>query len=291
MILVSYITLLTTGRKLHHNSSFFREPYVFKFLPEYIKERFSKDLFPEGININLGACAQGEDVWSLIITLENDDELQVEDNSITASDINPSVVNMARAGILSFLPRTLKKARTVVPDITEYFDSMPNNGSAESDRQKLLKEYQALLEQGGFRRKTNSGDKVKYVSVRAEEARLSMLYRVSKELKRKVKFRVVDFQKEFQTNRFAEPCLVIFKNALQHFNAREREQFATRLFNALQPGSSLVIGGGDISKGVPLKLIDAGFEPLNPKYNRQSFQNPVPIVRSKDPRAHIFEKK
>ncbi len=288
--MASHVTLLSAGRKLHHNSSFFREPYVFKYLPKYIKERFPKEVYPDGIQINLGACAQGEDVWSLVMVLENDNELSVDNPSINASDINPSVVKIARSGILSFLPRTLEKAREVVSNIDEYFDSMPANNADKAKRQALLDEYKTLLAKGRFKKRVDAGERAKYVSVKAEEARLSMLYKVSGSLKRRVRFKVVDFQKEFNKSSFDKPCLVIFRNALQHFNARERERFCNSLFKALKPGSSLVIGSGDISKSVPLKLIDAGFKPLNPNYNRQSFQNPEQIVKSKDPMANIFEK-
>ena len=288
--MASHITLLPGGKKLQHNSSFFREPYVFKYLPEYIKERFPQKVYPNGIQINLGACAQGEDVWSLEIVLEDDNELLANNSPINASDINPSVVNMAKSGILSFLPRTLDKAREVVPNIDRYFDSMPANCTDISERQALLDEYKALLEEGEFKKRVGSGEKARYISVKAEEAKLNMLYKISDKLKRRVRFKVIDFQKEFDTNHFDNPCLVIFRNALQHFNAIERELFCDSLLKALKPGSSLVIGSGDISKCVPLKLIDAGFEPLNPKYSRQEFQNPANIVKSKDPQANIFEK-
>lgn len=285
----SHVTTLPTGRKLHHNSSFFRSPYVFKYLPKYIKDRFPESK-THGIQINLGACSEGEDAWALAMVLENDNDLEIEENPINASDINEGVVNLARSGILSFLPRTLAKAKEVVPEIDQFFDSMPNNGSDNEERQELLDEYERLLELACFKKKVSSGETMQYVSVTAEQVKLSMLYRVSNELREKVEFKTIDFQEEFGSDRFDEPCLVIFRNALQHFNANEREEFANALFSSLEPGSSFVIGEGDIQKGVPRKLFDAGFVSLNPKYTKQSFQIPGPIIKAKDPTAHIFEK-
>ncbi|MBI3308269.1 MAG: hypothetical protein HYZ79_02725 [Candidatus Melainabacteria bacterium] len=287
--MASNVTILSTGRKLHHNSSFFREPFVFKYLPRYLKKRFP-DATSNGVQINLGACSQGEDAWALAMVLENDDDLKIEESPINASDINEGVVNIAKSGILSFLARTLTKAREVVPNIEEFFGSMPNNDSNDIERQELLDEYRRLLEQAGFKKKTGSGEAAKYVSVTAEQARLNMLYRVSEGLRRQVEFKAADFKREFNTDKFDKPCLVIFRNALQHFNAEEREEFANALFSSLEPGSSLVIGSGDIQKDVPRKLFDAGFEPSNPKYTRQCFQISGPIIKAKDPKALIFEK-
>lgn len=276
-----YAKKLDNDELLFHKTEFFRVPELIKFLPQYIKGRF-----PEGTTVHVGACSFGHDPVSIAMAMVADKSLDFKRYPIVASDINPDVVDIANSGVLELTPSDIEKAQSVVPDALKYLKC-----TTQVKDQNKLKDYIKNLVNKHFLKKYTVKGVTDYLPVMPDKVKTDTVFELSDELLANITFKTSDFTKE----QFNKPSLIVFRNALQHFSAQERRDFLNNLYQTLQPGSTLVIGEGDICREVGYFLIDAGFKPLNSSYNRDLYKgnktNRTPWKPFlKDPKLYIFEK-
>jgi chemotaxis methyl-accepting protein methylase len=278
----SHFTPSSVGN-IHHDSSFFGDRYLFEALPAYLSKRFPTQQFPRGLKLNMSACAEGEDVWSLVMSLKAAEKTaNLPKIIISAGDIVQNAINIAKTGILYCQARTIEKVKGFIPQIHHYF--LPET---PEQHDQTLREYQKLLELAGFRQKKRqtlkNGDS-KRIEVRVEPGKVksSFVHRVSPELVKEVSFESAqDVLRIMEKSRWREPRIFVFRDAMQHFPQDKRKRYAQAAFKALKPGSVFIIGSGDVSRGVGSTLIEAGFIPANPKWSLEDYKRRGPMLVSK----------
>ena len=231
---------ITASGKLCHDTNIFRDSEVFRHLPKYLQGRFeTQQRQSEPISVHVGACSQGEDIWSVMITIAKGMDLNLDQFNFIASDISRDVLAFAKAGLVKLIDPTIRKVNEEFPDLNfmGFFDQ----------DEKHTHKYRRLLEQSDLKfdtRKKDKHDKPIYKPASEVAVPLGSVAKIIDGFLERVKFKVVNFYKQ-QKSSFTKPCLVFFRHQLRHFKQAERQRFAASMHRLLEPGSTIIVGSGD----------------------------------------------
>ena len=87
--------------------------------------------------------------------------------------------------------------------------------------------------------------------------------RVASEIRRRLRFAIVDVQNDEDVERQGSYDVVLCQNALVHMEPRAEEDVLRRLANTVRPGGWLVVAGRSLDSGAILESL--GFDPLTDK--------------------------
>jgi chemotaxis protein methyltransferase CheR len=141
----SMVDAITTNETL-----WFRDNYPFEILTEHILPQLKEELISgrrSNIKIWSAACSTGQEPYSIGMTVldyfdndSDDDETQIDNIEITASDISPSALSRARGGVYN----STAISRGLSPEYLERFFDVENNNWIISDRVKSLITFNEL---------------------------------------------------------------------------------------------------------------------------------------------------
>ena len=115
-----FINALTTNL-----TSFFREPYHFDLLAEYVEKNLLNNRGNEPIKIWCSACSTGEEAYSIAITMMKLFGTSTPPVKILATDLNTAVLSTARIG--AYAPENVHKLEPSIQN--EFFRSIKSETS------------------------------------------------------------------------------------------------------------------------------------------------------------------
>lgn len=223
--------------KMFHTTLLFRNA---KFWPEFSKHVQNK--FPNGVNIHSYAASDGSESYSIIMKLIDDiGEARAKKYfPIYSNDISKEAVNQ------------MKKRELEIAQYEEDENIFINL------KNKNILDY---FEDKGKSEKYPWGNHI----LKAKDNLYS-----------NIRPKRADIMKDLDDNsKFADPCVVFFRNAWYFFSDKGRYKLAEKLYSKLKSGSSLIIGEVDHST-IPPILEKNGFSPLiqNGVKSRFIFERP-----------------
>ena len=122
-----------------HTSGFFRDSELYDYLPQYLAEKF-----PQGVSIEAWGASSGQEPYGLAMLLMQrlglSAEALVERYPIDASDINPTVIELAVQGMYGFSAADddLDRMRALGINPADYMNELPL--SAHKTREAIFNE-------------------------------------------------------------------------------------------------------------------------------------------------------
>lgn len=278
------------GKKLIHETCFFREPNTDEFVKKYIEKTFLSKNQP--VNIVVGACSTGYEAYTQAMLY---DEYSDKVN-ILGFDIGPKSIEAAKAGI--FLIQDVYDK--YLPACTHRDAYLATSGNTE--RQK---EYVTL-----FRKYF---DEIDYSKPKDDYENLYMyrrniifekFYKLKENYGKNCSFKLGDITRMDDLAPDNSVHCLFFRNALYHlvcssgnrnfedYDGEKIKQIALEARKKLVDGGLFVFGEREFSQGVDVEKVykimtECGFEPINTQYRREL--NPY-LVLSKAENTNVWRK-